>query len=60
MTITSTVNSSETTGSTSPNLYTFSYPIHKAADLKVYVAGVLKASNDSTYGHTVTVAANKQ
>lgn len=58
--LSSVVNSFETTGATASTSYTFNYPIHKAADLKVYVAGVLKATDDSTYAHTVTVAANKQ
>ena len=58
--LSSVVNSFETTGATASTSYTFNYPIHKSADLKVYVAGVLKATDDSTYAHTVTVAANKQ
>ena len=58
--LSSVVNSFETTGATASTSYTFNYPIHKAADLKVYVAGVLKEIDDSTYAHTVTVAANKQ
>ena len=58
--LTSVNNTFETTGATASTSYTFNYPIHKSTDLKVYVDGVLKATSDSTYAHTVTVAANKQ
>ena len=60
MTITSTVTTFETTGNGSNTSFTFNYPIHKSTDLLVYAAGSLKALGDSTYAHTVTVAANKQ
>ena len=58
--LTSVNNTFETTGATASTSYTFNYPIHKSTDLKVYVDGVLKTTSDSTYAHTVTVAANKQ
>ena len=60
MTITSTINSSETTGATASTSYNFNYPIHKAGDLRVYVDAVRYQDNDTTYGHTITVASNKQ
>jgi len=59
MTITSTVNTFETTANVTDQNYTFNQPIHKATDLVVYVAGVVKETDDGTYPHTVTVAANK-
>ena len=58
--LTSVNNIFETTGATASTSYTFNYPIHKSTDLKVYVDGVVKATSDSTYAHTVTVAPNKQ
>ena len=58
--LTSTVNTFEPTGNGSSTSFSFNYPIHKATDLRVFAAGALKATNDGTYGHTITVAANKQ
>jgi len=58
--LTSTDNTYEVTGATASTSYTFNYPIHKAADLKVYVAGVRYETDHATYAHTVTVATNKQ
>ena len=58
--LTSTDNTYEVTGATASTSYTFNYPIHKAADLKVYVAGVRYETDDATYAHTVTIPANKQ
>jgi len=60
MTITSTATTFETTGNGVDTSFIFNYPIHKPTDLLVYAAGVLKADDDSTYAHTVTVAANKK
>ena len=48
MTITSTINSSETTGATASTSYNFNYPIHKAGDLRVYVDAVRYQDNDTT------------
>ena len=59
MTITSTVNILEVTGSSATE-YTFNQPIHKAADLIVYVSAVVVPTSGGTNPHTVTVAANKQ
>ncbi|SVC28893.1 uncharacterized protein METZ01_LOCUS281747, partial [marine metagenome] len=59
--ITSTLNVYEiAAASGSDTDYTFPYPIHKSTDLLVYVNGIKKLIGDSTYGHSVTVAANKQ
>ena len=60
MTITSTATTFETTGNGVDTSFIFNYPIHKSTDLKVYAAGVLRLSSDGTYGHTITIAANKQ
>ena len=58
--LTSTTTTFETTGNGVDTSFIFNYPIHKSTDLKVYAAGVLRLNNDGTYGHTITVAANKQ
>ena len=60
MTITSTVTTFETTGDGIETSFIFNYPIHKARDLLVYAAGTLRETDDSTYAHTVSIAANKQ
>ena len=57
--LTSTVNTYEVTGSSATG-YTFNQPIHKAADLVVYVSSVVVPASGGTNPHTVTVAANKQ
>ena len=59
MTITSTVNTFETTGSTATS-YIFNQPIHKSTDLNVYVSGILVPVSGGTNPHTVTVAQDKQ
>ena len=60
MTITSTVNTFETIGSTTATSYIFNQPIHKSTDLNVYVSGVLVPVSGGTNPHTVTVAQDKQ
>jgi len=60
MTITSTATTFETTGNGVNTSFIFNYPIHKTTDLRLYAAGTLRALNDSTYGHTVSIAADKQ
>ena len=57
--LTSTVNIYEVTGSSATD-YTFNQPIHKAADLTVYVSAVVVPSSGGSNPHTVTVATNKQ
>ena len=57
--LTSTVNIYEVTGSSATD-YTFNQPIHKAADLTVYVSAVVVPTSGGTNPHTVTVAADKQ
>ena len=57
--ITSTTNIVEVTGSSATS-YTFNLPIHKSADLIVYVSGLLVPLSGGTNPHTVTVATNKQ
>ena len=59
MTITSTVNTFETIGSTATS-YIFNQPIHKSTDLNVYVSGILVPVSGGTNPHTVTVAQDKQ
>ena len=56
--LTSTVNTVEV-ASASADSFTFTYPIHKASDLVVYINGVSTATSDGTNPYTVTVAANK-
>ena len=58
--LTSTLNKYEIASAGAGPSFNYPYPIHKATDLTVYVDGALKATSDSTYPHTVTIAVNKQ
>ena len=57
--LTSTTNIVEITGSSATS-YTFNLPIHKSADLTVYVSAVEVPLTGGSNDHTVTVAANLQ
>ena len=58
--LTSTNTFFEATGDGTEVSWTFPYPIHRAADLQVVADGAIRTTSDSTYAHTITVAANKQ
>jgi len=59
--ITSTINVFEVAAASGTDTdYTFPYPIHKSTDLLVYVNGAIKLIGDATYGHSITVAADKE
>jgi hypothetical protein len=60
MTITSTANKYEIASAGAGPAFTYPYVLHKGTDLKVYVSGAIKATNDGTYPHTVLVAGNKE